>query len=243
MPTGIIINGAAIFIGGLIGGLAGHLLSEKFKEEINLIFGISSMVMGIIAIAPAKNMAAVIFAIIIGTALGLVLHFGVWINRGAGLMQRGIAKIAPVKSGMPEEEFMSTLITVIVLFTASGTGIYGSLVNGMTGDSTILISKSILDFFTAIIFAANLGYVVSFIVVPQFIILYILFLLAGVIYPLTNPAMIADFKAVGGALMMATGFRITKIKIFPTADMIPSMILAMPFSWAWMNWILPMLTN
>ncbi len=68
---------------------------------------------------------------------------------------------------MTHDEFISTLVTVIVLFCASGTGIYGSLDSGMTGDSTILISKSVLDFFTAAIFACNLGYVVSVIAIPN----------------------------------------------------------------------------
>ncbi|EOF57648.1 hypothetical protein SCW_00372 [Enterococcus faecium EnGen0131] len=142
---------------------------------------------------------------------------------------------------MTHDEFISTLVTVIVLFCASGTGIYGSLDSGMTGDSTILISKSVLDFFTAAIFACNLGYVVSVIAIPQFIIFYILFLLAKFIYPLTTPDMILDFKACGGFLMVATGFRMINVKMFPVADMIPAMIVIMPLSWMWTNWIMPLL--
>ena len=111
----------------------------------------------------------------------------------------------------------------------------------MTGDATILISKSILDFFTAAIFAANLGFVVSSIAIPQFILFLILFILAQFIYPLTTPDMILDFKAAGGFLMLATGFRMAKIKMFPIADMIPAMIIVMPISWAWTNWIAPLL--
>ena len=143
---------------------------------------------------------------------------------------------------MTHDEFVATLVTVIVLFCASGTGIYGSLDSGMTGDSSVLIAKSILDFFTALIFATNLGYVVSIIAIPQFIIFYILFLLAKFIFPLTTPDMILDFKAAGGILMLATGFRMIKVKMFPTADMIPAMILIMPCSWIWANWILPLLS-
>ncbi len=133
------------------------------------------------------------------------------------------------------------MITIIVLFCASGTGIYGSLTEGMNGDATILISKSILDFFTAIIFAANLGYVVALIAVPQFLILMLLFFLAHLIYPLTTPTMLLDFKAAGGILMLASGFRIVQIKMFPTADMIPIMIVVMPISWFWTTIILPLL--
>lgn len=128
-----------------------------------------------------------------------------------------------------------------VLFCASGTGIYGSLDAGMTGDSTILISKSILDLFTAAVFACNLGCVVSLVAVPQLVIFLALFFGARGILPMTTPEMIADFKACGGFLMVATGLRMTKIKSFPIADMIPAMVLAMPFSWLWSQWVLPLL--
>ena len=139
------------------------------------------------------------------------------------------------------DEFMSLMVTATVLFCASGTGIYGSLDEGMSGDITILVSKSILDFFTAAIFAASLGYAVSIIAIPQFIIFFILFLLARFILPFTTPSMISDFKACGGFLMLATGFIMVKLKMFPIAEMIPAMILVMPLSWLWSDVILKLI--
>ena len=128
-----------------------------------------------------------------------------------------------------------------MLFCASGTGIYGSLDSGISGDHTILMSKSILDFFTAMIFACSIGMAVPMVAVPQLIVFLAIFALAKIIYPLTTPEMIADFKACGGFLLIATGFRIAGIKAFPTADMIPAMIMVMPVSWGWCNWIVPLL--
>ncbi|TAR55717.1 hypothetical protein BV232_00300, partial [Lactiplantibacillus plantarum] len=61
------------------------------------------------------------------------------------------------------------------------------------------------------------------------------------VFPLTTPDMILDFKAVGGILMVASGFRIIAVKMFPTADMIPMMVVIMPISWLWMNFALPLL--
>lgn len=242
MPAGIIINAGSVLFGGLLGGFLGNKLTEKFKKEITLIFGVCSMGMGIYSIGPMKYMPAVIFALVIGTAIGLAIHLGEYIDKGAMLMQRPISKLFPNENlGMTQNEFISSLVTIIVLFCASGTGIYGSLDSGMTGDSTILISKSILDLFTAAIFACNLGYVVSVIAIPQFIFFFILFLLAKFIFPLTTPDVILDFKACGGFLMLATGFRMIKLKMFPIADMIPAMIIVMPLSWVWVNWILPLL--
>ena len=53
--------------------------------------------------------------------------------------------------------------------------------------------------------------------------------------------MINDFKACGGVLMLATGFRIIKVKMFPTADMIPAMVIVMPVSWLWTSYVLPLI--
>lgn len=242
MPTGIIINTIAIAAGGVLGAAIGEKIPGEFKEKLNMIFGACAMSMGIASIVLMVNMPAVIFAVILGTVFGMVVHLGDKINKAAGGMQAVIGKFIKTGCSMPEAEFMATLITVIVLFCASGTGIYGSLVSGMDGDHSVLIAKSILDLFTAMIFACSPGMVVAVIAVPQFVIFFLLFLLAGVIYPLTTPAMINDFKACGGIIMLATGFRMIKVKMFPTADMIPAMILAMPFSWVWTAYILPLVS-
>ena len=54
--------------------------------------------------------------------------------------------------------------------------------------------------------------------------------------------MINDFKACGGILMLATGFRMIKVKMFPTADMIPAMVLVMPISFFWTTYVLPLVS-
>lgn len=242
MPTGIIINALSIVIGGIIGTLVGHKLSLDFKEKLNMIFGSCSMAMGISSIALLENMPAVIFSIVIGTAIGLAIHFGDLIAKMGAQMQKVISLFVKAKeSNISEEEFNSTLLTIIVLFCASGTGIYGSIVAGISGDHSILIAKSILDLFTALIFACLLGAVVSFVAIPQFLIFLILFYCGGLILPYTTPAMINDFKATGGILLLATGFRMIKVKMFPTADMIPAMVLAMPVSYVWTTFIIPLL--
>ena len=239
MPIEVIVNASSVLLGGMFGVFFFFFLSEDFKEKLNMIFGACSMGMGIFSIAPMKYMPAVIFAVILGTIVGLIIHLGKWFNKGALLMQRPITKMIPTENlGISKDEFMSLMVTATVLFCASGTGIYGALDEGMSGDITILVSKSILDFFTAAIFAASLSYAVSIIAIPQFIIFVILFFLARFILPYTNSTMILDFKACGGFLMLVTGFRMVKLKMFPIAEMIPAMILVMPLSWLWGNVIL-----
>ena len=243
MPVGIIVNALAVFIGGMIGAFAGKGLSGRFKENLNMVFGCCSIAMGVSSISLMENMPAVVFATIIGTCIGLAVRLNERIVRAAGAMQRLVSRfVKGGGSGLSEQEFNSLLITVIVLFCASGTGIYGSIVSGMNGDHSILISKAVLDGPTALIFACSLGVIAAFVAVPQFIVFFLLFLLARVIYPLTTPVMINDFKAVGGIIMIASGLRILKLRECPTADMIPAMILAMPVSWFWVTYILPLVS-
>lgn len=243
MPIGVFVNVVSVVLGGLFGALAGHKLPASLKTELNVVFGVCSMGIGISSIVLMKNMPAVIFAVVVGTAVGLVCRLGLAIRRGAEWMQKPIARLFHSGQGsVSREEFSSSRVTLVVLFCASGTGIYGTLTSGMTGDHTILIAKSVLDLFTAAVFACNLGVVVSAVAVPQLIVFLALFFCVKLIFPLTTPDMIDDFKACGGILMLATGFRMAKIKEFPVADMIPAMILVMPVSWLWSGWLLPLLS-
>ena len=234
---GIIVNVLSVGLGGLVGALCGRRLPEHFRTGLNAIFGICAMGMGISSITLMENMPAVIMAVILGTSVGLLIHLGDRITAFGNLLQKAMEK-----KGIGGDTFdISLFVTAFVLFCTSGTGIYGSLDAGMTGNVTILMSKSVLDFFTAMIFACSLGLITCVITIPQFLIFSCLFLLAKLIYPLTTPVMINDFKACGGFVLLATGLRIAKIKEFPIADMIPAMILVMPISAIWVNDIAPLL--
>ena len=234
MSIGVITDVLAVAVGGILGMIAGNRMSREFAEKLNLVFGACALGMGIGSAILIKNMPAVILSLVVGSSIGIVIHLGEWIQKGGALMQKPIAK-----DGLSKEESLSLLVTAIVLFCAGGTGIYGCLDAGMTGDNTILLSKAILDLFTAMVFACSLGAVVSLVAVPQLVIFMLLFYGAKLILPLTTPDMIADFKACGGFLLIATGLRMAKIQDFPIADMLPAMVLVMPFSYIWMNWVIP----
>ena len=80
MPVGIIINALSVASGGVVGALFGHKLPTRINSELTKIFGVCSMGMGVSSIGLMKNMPAVIFAVIIGTAFGLAVNLGGIIN-------------------------------------------------------------------------------------------------------------------------------------------------------------------
>ena len=129
---GIICNVLAVALGGLAGALFGRRLPEHFKTGLNTIFGICAMGMGISSITLMENMPAVIMAVILGTSAGLLIHLGDRITASGKLLQNFMEK-----KGLGGDSFdISLFVTAFVLFCTSGTGIYGSLDAGMTGNVT-----------------------------------------------------------------------------------------------------------
>ena len=55
--------------------------------------------------------------------------------------------------------------------------------------------------------------------------------------PFVTFGMTADFKACGGFLIIAIGFRILRLIDFPVADMILAIVIVMPLSFVWSEYI------
>ena len=228
MVIGPFINASAVLLGGVLGALLSQRLPERIRVSMTSIFGLASLGIGILLVVKCANLPAMVLATLLG-ALMLEKGVNTAVAKAQNLFRHSRKKPA-------HESFIQNYVAIIVLFCASGTGIFGAMNEGMTGDPSILIAKSFLDFFTAMIFACSLGIAVSVISIPLLIIQLTLAWAAALILPLTTPSMMADFSAVGGLLLLATGLRICGIKMFPVVNMLPALLLAMPLSAAWTAW-------
>ena len=227
MPVGTIVCAACIVIGGLIGSVLGDRVSEDTKNTLTMIFGLCSMLIGLVSVPFLKNLPVVVLSVIVGTLIGRAVKLGDGVKNGLLKLTRGFCS----------EDF----ITIAVLFCVSGGGYYGAMVEGVEGDHSILLAKAVMELFTSMIFACSMKKSVALLGAPQLIVHLLIFFLARWIYPLCTAAMIADFKACGGLLTIAAGFRLLKLKMFPTADMIPSLVIVLPLSWLWTSFVLPLL--
>ena len=232
---GPFVNGASVVVGSLSGAFLGDKISENLRTKMPLVFGLASMGLGIAMVVKVKYLPAVILALLVGTLIGELIHLETWVQKIAARTKGFIESFAKPPEGLTQDQFLEKFVAILVLFCASGTGIFGAMNEGMTGDYSLLIVKSFLDLFTAAIFATALGYTVATLAIPQFAIQASLFFLAIKILPLTTPAMIADFSACGGLIMVATGLRIAGIKPFAVANMLPALFLAMPISALWVR--------
>ena len=154
MVIGPFINASAVLLGGVFGALLSQRLPERIRVSMTSIFGLASLGIGILLVVKCANLPAMVLATLLGALIGemCLLEKGVntAVTKAQNLFRHSRKKPA-------HESFIQNYVAIIVLFCASGTGIFGAMNEGMTGDPSILIAKSFLDFFTAMIFACSLG--------------------------------------------------------------------------------------
>ena len=233
MPIGTITNVAAVLVGGVLGCLLGNRISGQWKATLTGFFGLAALTMGVVLILRVKNLSPVVLALIVGGIIGEALHLEQRVNG------RVVQVTHRLMGGMhADETYLLQVATVIVLFCFSGTGWYGALYEGMTGDGSILITKAILDGVTACIFGALLGKIVPWLGLPQLLIMLALFFLSSLVSPYITPAMNADFSAMGGIITLAAGLRMTRIKTdIRIINLLPSLPLVFLFSALWAAFI------
>ncbi|MCF0135118.1 MAG: DUF554 domain-containing protein [Lachnospiraceae bacterium] len=229
MPIGIITDVCATFVGSVLGILIGKKLPDYLKTALNNILGMAAITMGVVLIMRQHALSAVVLSAILGCITGEVLKLETVINKG---VSKVTAKL--MKGQQTDENYLIQVSAVVVLFCFGGTGWYGALNEGITGDSGILITKSILDLVTATIFGSILGKIVPALCVPQALVYAILFLVSGLVKTLITPEMISDFSAVGGIITLCAGLRLSGIKKdIKVLNLLPGLIIAFFISALW----------
>jgi uncharacterized membrane protein YqgA involved in biofilm formation len=229
MPIGITTDVCATLGGALLGLVIGKKLPDYIKNALNNILGIAAITMGIVLIMRQHTLSAVVLSVILGCIVGEVLHL-------EGLINKGVTHVVEsfMKGTDANEAFLIQVSAVVILFCFGGTGWYGALNEGLTGDGSILITKSILDCVTAVIFGSLLGKIVPVLCIPQAIVYACLFLVSGLVQRFITPDMIADFSAAGGIITLCAGLRLTGIKRdIKVLNLLPALILVFFVSAGW----------
>ncbi len=222
MPIGVIADGVCIIVGGIIGASVKNRIPARIKQPLNLIFGICAIAIGLVSLMKLQSLPAVILSLILGTVIGELLNLD---GKVKGLFTKILVRL---NKGKSDDEYLDFFVIVATTFCASGTNIFGALFEGATGDTSILISKAVMDIFAAMIFAVILGYSMLIIVIPQFVLLTILFYLGRIIMPYLTIDVLNNFMAVGGLMTFALGLAIADIKKVNAVNLIPSLLVVFP---------------
>lgn len=221
---GTLINTAAVIVGGAIGLMFKKSLPKRFSTIYFQAVGLFTIILGIQMSISMQKPLMVVFSLILGglTGEGLKLQAHTT-NLGNLIKQR-------FKLG--SERFTEGLVTSFLLFCMGSMTLIGCMQEGLgENPSSLLVTKSLMDFFSALMLASALGIGVLFSVIPLLIFqggITFLVMLFGTGIP---EVYINELVAISGIMMIGLGIVIMNIKELRIINLLPSLVFLVLFMW------------
>lgn len=234
---GTLINAIAIVIGGAFGAIAGHRLSPRTRDTITDALGLVVLVIGALNILAIRDDAfaeavgsdwtllVVLGALLIGGIIGSSLRIEDRIESLGGFLRDRLVR-SESDDVDSRTRFIDGFVSMSLLVCIGPLAILGSLSDGLGNGIDQLALKATLDGFSAVAFAATLGWGVAVAALP--LLVYQGLITAGgvVLGEFLADAAIASITATGGVLLLAVGFRLMSIKPIATGDLLPALAVA-----------------
>jgi uncharacterized protein len=216
MPIGSIINAMTVIAGSLIGILVRRRLPERIKGIIFQAVGLATLVLGMhMTLQDAGNFLVLIFSLIFGGVIGEVVRLDERLE--------AFGEALKVRVNIKDARFTEGLVTAFLIFCVGSMTFVGALNEGLSGDRTLILSKSILDGFTSIVLASVYGIGVMMSALPLFLVQASLTLLAARFQTFFPEIIISQLTAVGGVLILGIGLNLLEIKLIKTVNLLPAL--------------------
>ncbi|MBE7026420.1 MAG: DUF554 domain-containing protein [Ruminococcaceae bacterium] len=217
---GVIVNFITVLLGSCIGMLLKKGIPERVSTAAMTGLGACTLYIGISGSLCGENALIVIASVVLGVITGTLLNIDGAINKMAESVEMRFKKDG---QGVCIAE---GLVSATLLFCVGSMTVTGSIQAGLTGDSSVLITKATLDFVSSMMLASSLGFGVMLASVSVLVIQGGLVLLAGLLTPFMSTGAINEMTCVGSILIIMIGTNlmgITKIKV---SDFLPAIIYA-----------------
>ncbi len=221
---GTIINTGAVILGGSLGLIIKKNLPERIQNIFFQAVGLFTLALGIKMSLDMSNAMFVILSLIIGGLIGEAIKLE---ERTENLSEK-IKKLTKSKN----DRFTEGLITAFLLFCMGSMSIIGPIEEGLTGEiSDLLITKSLMDGFSAFMLSSTFGLGVLFSVVPLFLYQGGITIFADFIGNSIEDETIKNLTAVGGIILMGLGINILNIRRLRIINLLPALIFICIFMW------------
>ena len=227
---GTIINTAAIVAGGFGGALFGRFLKENVQDTLTKCCGVSTLFIAVTGaleqMLTVENGAVVshgamlvIGCLTIGAVIGELLdlegafeRFGEWLKQKTG--------------NAKDKRFVDAFVTASLTVCIGAMAIVGSIEDGITGDYSILATKSVLDFIIIMVMSCSMGRGAVFSAIPVAILQGSITALAGLLRPVMTAAALGNLSMVGNVLIFCVGINLVWDKRVRVANLLPAIVIA-----------------
>ena len=223
---GTTVNAIAIVAGGLVGLLLKKGIRPAFSLSINKALGLAVLILGFNGVigsmftAEGGKLASsgemlLIISLVVGVFAGEML--------GIDAKLSGISE--KIEHRFKLSGFAASFVNGTLIYCVGAMAIIGALNDGLSGDSSVLLIKSMLDGISSIILGATLGGGVIFAAVPVFLYQGAIALLAGLLQPFLAGALLQQICAVGYCLVLCIGFNFLLDAKIKTANLLPALVV------------------
>ena len=226
---GTIINTAAVVLGGLVGILLKNGIAKRFEKGLMQALGLSTMFIGVGGVLKymlvvesgsisTRGTMLLIFSLVIGALLGQLLD----IESKMEVLGVRLKALAKVKN---DNRFVEGFVTTSLIICVGAMAIVGAMEDGLTGDCSMLVTKSLLDFVLVVILTSAYGIGSAFSAIPIFIYQGSITLIAALFGSVISDGLIAELSFIGNALIFCVGVNLVREKTFCVANMLPSLLI------------------
>ena len=229
---GTLINTGAIIAGGVVGSFFQRGLKERFQETLMSAMGLSVILLSLGGVCTLQNgqletqgvmmmIVSLALGALVGEAINLEHHtqtFGAFLREKSG------------NSG--DNKFVDAFVTASLTVCIGAMAIVGSIQDGLTGDSSVLVTKAILDCIIIFVMTASMGKGCIFSALPVFLLQGSVTLLAAAIAPIITQAALDNISLVGDGLILCVGVNTMFHQKIKVANLLPALIFAA--AWAYL---------
>ena len=214
--TGVLINAAAVAVGGVLGTLGGRLMPEKMKQTVLAATGLVSIGIGISGAIGSSNQLIPILSLVIGSVIGELLHIEDGITRAGDWLQKRFGKSGSITEGF---------VTGSLVFAAGAMAVMGALESGLKNDHTILMTKSVIDMAGSVAFAGSLGIGVAFSALSILVLEGTVTLLASLLTGVLTDAVITEISVTGSLIIIGVALNVLGLTKLRIMNMTPALLL------------------
>ncbi len=216
---GTIVNAIVIVIASIFGVIIGSKLSNRLRESLMHALGLVVLVIGITMAIKTSNIVFLTVSILIGTAIGEIINIEFRLQRVGEKVERRFEG----------SKFAEGFVSSTLLFCVGSMAVIGPIQEGLTGDSSILLTKSMLDGVAAVALSSTLGIGVLFSSIPVLIYQGLFSMLAIYASNYMSEIVVNEISATGGILIMAIGLRLMEVIDLKPGNMLPSLLISPVF--------------
>ena len=218
---GTLINAAAIIVGAIIGTVFNRSLPQRYLSIIFQGMGLFVVVLGVSMSIKMEHVLVSVFSLLLGGLTGELLKIDKQLNNFGEWLKRSLR--------FKSEKFTEGFVSASLIYCIGAMAVLGAIEEGTGNFPAILLTKSVMDGFSSIAFAAALGIGVMFSSIPVALYQGIITLIAFLFADTLNMAIVNELSAVGGILIVGLGINILEIKEIKVVNLMPALVFVVVF--------------